>query len=658
MLGYLILFLTALGASLVFTPLVRRFALAIGAVDQPNQRKIHHTPIPRLGGVAIVLSGALAFLVLVQSDLFEPIFVASPLVNWWPLLLGGTLVFLIGVWDDLRTLRASIKFLFQGMAAGIAIWYLGPVEHITLIAGHPITLGLWAYPLTFLWITGITNAFNLIDGLDGLAAGLGTIAAGTGALIFSLQGDAADAMLLTILCGAFLGFLKYNFNPAQIFLGDSGSLLIGYLLAVIALTGSQKGATALTVVIPLLVFGLPILDTFVSLARRYIRGMKLADAAHPSWKTKLLAVQHMFSPDGHHIHHRLLALGFTHRYAVLVLYTISLALSAIALLSVLAQYRNAGLILCSVGLASYMGIRKLGYEEFIFLETGTTFRWYEQLSFNRGFFLGFFDMALITLAYSGAFILKYEDIGDSPLLTWHQSVFPLVLSVQLLFFSLFGQYRRVWQAGGLAEALRISGAVISGVLLSAILAQMSFSPDSNLSFFCIYMLLLGVIVCGSRNISRMIEYVSWWKVEHDERAVIYGAGRGGQLVLQELRQNLDLGIQPVGFIDDAAPLQGYMVDNVTVLGSSHDLEAILDSTSPTKLIVSSTTIPQDRLRRVIHLCSKRNIPVVLARFQFEALGVSPVDRTQSPASIVLVTKQVHSHDPPEKESGRFRVRRG
>ena len=189
---------------------------------------------------------------------------------WIPILGGTTVVFLIGVWDDFRSMPAWLKFVFQALAAGLVIWfgiYVGPVSSDERSSFD--LLKSLAILFTFLWIVGITNAFNLVDGLDGLATGLAIIAAATSATIFIMRGDATNALLLIILLGALTGFLFYNFNPATIFLGDSGSLVIGYVLAATAVMGSQKQATSLGVLIPLLVFGLPIIDTLLSMLRRF-----------------------------------------------------------------------------------------------------------------------------------------------------------------------------------------------------------------------------------------------------------------------------------------------------------------------------------------------------------------------------------------------------
>jgi UDP-GlcNAc:undecaprenyl-phosphate GlcNAc-1-phosphate transferase len=466
--------------------------------------------------------------------------------------------------------------------------------------------------LTFIWIVGLTNAFNLVDGLDGLAAGLASIAAGTSAAIFLLRDDVHDAMLLLILLGALLGFLRYNFNPATIFLGDSGSLIVGYLLAVTAISGSQKGATTLAVAIPLLVFGLPIVDTVLSMVRRFMAGWQGGGLARAT---------RMFQADQRHIHHRLIDLGFSHRKAVLALYALGFALSSLALISVLAQYRNVGIILIVVGLATYIGIHKLGYEEVKFLRTGTLLRWYEQLSFNRRFFLGFADLLLISLGYWGAFALKYGT-GSPEELSWYAETFPLVLLVQLSVFWVFGLYRGVWRATGIGDLIRIGLAVGAAFALSFSLAVVTRPPGGVLGFFGINLFVLGALLVGSRSAYRILDYARQREGAISGTALIYGAGRGGQLVLKELLQNQDVGLKPVGFIDDNPSLKGRTIDRVPVLGSSEDLASIIEDHPIAAVIVSSDKINGHRLEQIVRLCREGELTVLRGRLHIEPLEVN------------------------------------
>src|SRR5262245_1029722 len=634
MVVYLFLLMAA-GLSFGLTPLVRYGARWIGAMDQPGGRKIHAVPIPRLGGVSIVVSGVLTCLIGWGLEHVTGGIVRVDLGVWKPVCLGGALVFLLGVWDDLRPVPAGMKFVVQGVAIGITIWCGITVKQASLLGGGSISLGALALPLTFVWIMGITNAFNLIDGLDGLAAGLASIAAGSIAIIFFLRGDAQE-MLLIILLGALLGFLPYNFNPATIFLGDSGSLVVGYVLSVIAITGSQKGATTLAVMIPLLVFGLPILDTLLSMARRFVGGLRVLRAHRASLIEQIRGVKRMFEADQRHIHHRLLALGFSHRNAVLVLYALALGLSFAALLSVLAQYRNAGIILIAIGLAMYIGIRKLGYEELTFLRTGTLLRWYDSLTFNRRFFLGFLDMLLITAAYWGAFVLQYDLPWGTDIEAWYLETFPLVLAVQLASLYALGLYRGIWRAMAVGDLIRIATVVPLAVTISYIVAMVSLPPMHTSRFFLLDALLLSALIGGVRSTYCVLDYMQQCAHLTGEATLIYGAGRGGQLVLRELMQNPDLGCRPTGFLDDDPRLQGRVVNGIPVLGSITGLRSIIEAQTISRLIVSSSKIKHNRLYQAISICQEWRIPLLQAHLKLEpiAMELESVNDVQGPAHTV------------------------
>jgi UDP-GlcNAc:undecaprenyl-phosphate GlcNAc-1-phosphate transferase len=306
------LFVLAGVLALVLTPLVRRLAHRAGALDAPGGRKIHRVSVPRLGGVAVVLAVVLAL--ALESVLGGG--VGPHVAAWRPVALGGALIVALGVWDDLRPVPPAVKVAVQIAAAGVAI-ALGVLIGGVTVLGRSFDTGPLAIPLTVLWIVGLTNAFNLMDGLDGLATGLAIIAAATCATVAVARDDVPGGMLLVALLGALCGFLPHNFNPATIFLGDSGSLVVGYVLAVTAITGWQKGATALAVAVPLLIFALPISETLLSMGRR----------------ARLLGLRHVFSADREHMHHRLLALGLSQRTAVLLLYGVSLSLSLLALVT-------------------------------------------------------------------------------------------------------------------------------------------------------------------------------------------------------------------------------------------------------------------------------------------------------------------------------------
>ncbi len=318
---YLLLGLSSAVLALLLTPVIGRGSTRLGLVDAPGGRKVHMGSVPRLGGLALVLAATLA---LVLVPMLQPAPVDSSI--WTPMrpfFVAGGLIFLIGVVDDVRGLGPGLKLLGEFLAAAIVMSSGLLIERVTVL-GSTWPLGWLAWPVTAGWLVGVTNAFNLIDGVDGLAAGITAIAGAACVAILVARGHAPEAMLLSALVGAAIGFLCFNFAPASIFLGDSGSLLAGFLLAGTAITGWQKGATALATGVPLLIFALPIADSALALARRAV--------ARPADGRSMRAIlRQIAQPDREHIHHRLLALGWSVRRTVLILYAVTAILSVLAL---------------------------------------------------------------------------------------------------------------------------------------------------------------------------------------------------------------------------------------------------------------------------------------------------------------------------------------
>lgn len=320
---YLALLVSGTLLGLLITPLIASASLALGLVDAPGGRKVHSISVPRVGGLAIVIAAALAVTAVSATQEWTGIDVPSlgPLV---PVLAATTLIFAVGLFDDFKTLPAWPKLVTQIVAAAVVMASGLLIERLSL---GPTTwqLGLWSYPITLGWIVGLTNGFNLIDGIDGLAAGIAIISGATCAAILIGRGHAAEATVLAALVGAAVGFLVYNFAPASIFLGDCGSLVFGFILATTAITGWQKGATALAAGVPLLIFALPLADAASTLIRRVLR----RPAAGRVTIRSLL--RQIGEPDREHIHHRLMALGWSTRRIVLLLYALTVVLSALAL---------------------------------------------------------------------------------------------------------------------------------------------------------------------------------------------------------------------------------------------------------------------------------------------------------------------------------------
>ena len=321
------------------TPAVILLAKRTGAMDAPDARKVHKKPIPRIGGLAIY-AGFLAAIIFVAIKFKLD---AEMLKETIGLVVSGSLIVALGLVDDYKNLPAKIKLLGQiGAAAVLVLCFDVRIDFITDPFGDYIYLEWFALPATMFWLVGLTNTVNLIDGLDGLAAGVAAIASFTILLIALEQNFILVAVLTAALAGAALGFLKYNFNPAEIFMGDTGSMFLGFMLAGISVTGAVKSVATIALVVPVFALGLPILDTTFAIVRRVRGGVPI------------------FKPDKGHLHHRLLSVGFTQRQAVLLMYVISalFGLSAIALTAVSSQI--AVLILFIVVAAIFYGAKKLG----------------------------------------------------------------------------------------------------------------------------------------------------------------------------------------------------------------------------------------------------------------------------------------------------------
>jgi UDP-GlcNAc:undecaprenyl-phosphate GlcNAc-1-phosphate transferase len=628
LIGIVMRIVLAFGCSFAFTGALCWLIPRLQRIDSTVTPMRSGSAIPRFGGVAIALAVVTATVVATQLTQY---FFGQALIGteYWVMVLDGFfLVFLGAIIDDTRGLSPAMKFLFQGAGASVAIWFGLRVEEVSFFGGGTYHLGALAVPLTYLWIIGMTNAYNLVDGLDGLASGLGAIAAGTCMVLFAMRGDFEDAAMLAVLVGALAGFLPYNFNPARIYLGDAGSQLIGYLLAVTAIRGTEKQATALAVVIPLLIFGLPILDTMISMIRRFSSGLRGNESISLLGRYRL-AARLMFVGDHGHIHHRLLALGLSHRHAVLALYAAGAVLSGLAMLSVLAQYRNAGLILATVGCATAIGIGKLGYADTQTLRIGWALRWFSDMKFDRTFFFGYLDLFLISCAYWAAYFLVYgtlsaEDFEDAG--QWYLNMFPIVMTVQFAFFYLFGLYRGIWQAVGVGDLIRVCLSVCTGGVLSYAIVLVNEPLNGTASLFIVEVLILGWLMGGVRSAYRVVGHFQH-KTQRDARGVlIYGAGLGGQLVLRELRQNTLLGYRPDGFIDDDSALKGRVIDSVSVLGSSEDLKGILDRLPVETLIVSSNKIAGYVLQRALLICKRKGIDVIESDFQLRPLTLEQMAR--------------------------------
>ena len=500
--------------SLALTPVARAVALRVGAVDLPSPRKIHYLPVPRMGGAAVVVSGTI---VLAGRYAYG----APPVNPQWAssnvnlgLILGLLPILVMSVWDDLRPLGAWPKILAQSLGAAIAISLgivLGPTVHLF---ETPVSIGVLAVPLSFLWLVGITNAFNIIDGLDGLSAGLAFISACTLVGVFVFAGRFDTALVAAVLAGALLGFLPYNLHPARVFLGDTGANAIGFLLGCLTLQGGSTLSAGLATLLPLVLLGVPIADTVLSVCRRLLCRVQ-GDAS-----------ARVFGADLNHIHHRLLALGLSHRTAVWLLHAVATALAVVALLSLMLTGRNMGFLLVVTLCAGYVGVRKLGYREFAIGPRRPVVRSSDAPVLTRPVFHALADLVLLTCSMVVAVWLRFDRWALTPDL-W-PLVYPalsVLAPVTVIVIGVEGMYRGSWRIDALSGVVRASRAVMESTLLSSLLAPLLYDTPPQISLFVVYALVMLAAVNGARLVPGMVARVPSRTLRARQSVLIYGSRR-------------------------------------------------------------------------------------------------------------------------------------
>ena len=358
----LITFIFALILSLVLTPVAKKLGVRFGAIDMPNERKVHSKPIPRCGGMAIFLAFILTLVIsaLFMTEVSNKLMLDKKASFF---LFGSLIVFAVGLFDDFHRLGPRVKFFFQVIAASVAFYGGLRIESFSFF-GLGFNFGIVSYVVTVFWFVLFINAINLIDGLDGLAAGIIFFASAVLVILSVFRGEYLIAMLFAALGGAVLGFLRYNFNPASIFMGDGGSYFLGYAIAGLSIMGSIKSQVGAAMLIPVLAMGIPLFDTILSPIRRFVRGRK------------------MFDPDKGHVHHRLVGMGLTAKKAVWIIYAITFSLCIMAIFVVNIRDEQAGLFLIVLGAGVVIFIRKLGYFEY--LASDKFYGWFRDISDHAG----------------------------------------------------------------------------------------------------------------------------------------------------------------------------------------------------------------------------------------------------------------------------------
>jgi UDP-GlcNAc:undecaprenyl-phosphate GlcNAc-1-phosphate transferase len=577
--------------SLIITSLVRYGAHRLGIVAAPRKDRWHSRPTALMGGIAIYL----AF--VIGCFIFAP-----DLSRAYPILIAATLLFITGIVDDLRPLKPYVKLVMQVVAASIVVF--GGLRLPGIIWTS------WEHFFTIFWLVAITNAINLLDNMDGLAGGISLIGCVFLAVTFLANGQTAEAALPLILAGAVAGFLWFNFNPASIFMGDCGSMFLGFALSGIALLGDFGRARNLVSVLatPVLILTIPIFDTLVVAVTRKLSGRSVSQGGRD------------------HTSHRLVALGMSERRATLLLYlfaalsgALALAVRQMGVWVTLALIVGFALSVLFIGL--YLG--KVGvYEESrnSIPETarGTLVDPFGGLSHGRRIFEILFDTVLVALAYYSAYLLRFD--GDMPgeqIAIFIRTLPPLV-AIQILSFLIGGVYKGIWRYAGINELARLAGSVFAGSAISALVVLFSYKfHGPSRAVFILNGVLLFVFMGMSRLSFRLIGAVidgQRQPVPDAKPVLIYGAGDRGEILIKELLNNPGYCYQPVGFIDDDARKTGKLLRGYRIF-SSNDLPELISSHGVSEVLISSLKVPESRLDDL------RNMGVGLKRLKIDLEGM-------------------------------------
>ena len=581
--------------SAVLTLLVRELAHRTRQVAKPKSDRWHKRPTAMLGGVAIAAATVLGYLLFVPFELESAV------------ILGASLwLFVVGLVDDLLNIKPYQKLFGQLIGATIVVGFGLKLP----LTGNEL-LDIW---ITVFWIVGITNAINLLDNMDGLAAGISTIAAAS--LAFGLwgAGNVSEAVFVSVFIGALVGFLIFNFNPASIFMGDCGSMFVGFLLSTSVLlsqSGGRSRGILSILAVPVLILFVPIFDTtFVTVIRK-LWGRKASQGGRD------------------HTSHRLVALGLTERSAVLMLYGFAICAGALALavnnLPFTSSLALIGLFTAALTIIGVYLSKVKVYEESdeeLAVRDNAVFAFLVHFSHKRRVFEVILDAFLITVCYYGAYVFIWgpfeENTGNWDLFL---TTLPILLILQLFAFFWVGVYRGLWRYTSIGDLITYGKGVAIGSVLSivAFLLLYRFQNFSR-AVFALDALLLLVGLAGSRMTFRLIrEMIPLPHESEGRRALIYGAGDGGEMVLRELRKNADWNLRPVGFIDDDPLKQGKLINGLKVIDSNGSLESVCRLENIQAVLISSPKIDREALRRVRDHCRRAEIELLRAQMTIEPL---------------------------------------
>jgi UDP-GlcNAc:undecaprenyl-phosphate/decaprenyl-phosphate GlcNAc-1-phosphate transferase len=588
---------------LILTPLVRLFAHKYGIVARPKIERWHKKPTAMMGGVAIFLSLIIVYLLFLPKN-----------EGNLTVVLASSYLFAVGLIDDFLHIKPYQKLIGQVMGAALVIFY-----GLTLPwTGSPA----FNMAITIFWLVGITNAINLLDNMDGLAAGIAAIAAIVLAIFFYIHGQPENALVMGCFAGALIGFLVYNSNPASIFMGDCGSMFIGFFLAASALqtaAGGRSRSLLPVLAVPVLILFIPIFDTtFVTLLRK-LSGRSASQGGRD------------------HTSHRLVALGMSEKHAVWMLYGFAALSGGLALIIRDAGLdvsiaSIAGLIIVLTLLGVYLGGVKV-YEEHEIraAREKPLFAFLVDLSYKRRLFEVLMDVLLVILSYYSAYALLFGPLDNS----WDWSRFlqsvPIVVFFKMAAFLAVGVYRGLWRYTSLGDGVIYLKAVLLGSIASvlSILFAFRFQGFSR-TVFVLDALILFLMLAGSRMTFRLFRQIlPSRRKRQGQRVLIYGAGDAGELLLRELLNNPNLEYEPVGFLDDDPRKAGKVLHGLKVFAGNGHLRKICMQHSIDEVLISSSKFPHDRIKEIMADCELAQVDLKRMSIKIEPITESNLSLEQT-----------------------------
>ena len=586
--------LGAIAVSAAMTLGVRTAAQRLGFVAKPKSDRWHKRPTAMYGGVAIFLTTAIFYLFTVEKS-FESNVVFA----------GSAFLFTVGLIDDFLNIKPYQKLIGQLFGAAIIV---GFGLKLPLTGLELVDIGI-----TVFWLVGITNAVNLLDNMDGLAAGIAAIAATALAFGFAVNGQYAEFVMIAVFIGTLVGFLFFNFNPASIFMGDCGSMFIGFLLASSVMLGQSGGRSRniLTIIaVPVLILFVPIFDTTFVTVLRKLWGRKASEGGRD------------------HTSHRLVALGLTERSAVLMIYAFAAAAGGLAIVvGRLEATQSFALISVFTILLSIIGVflsKVRVYDERqeeLASQNNAVFAFLIDISYKRRIFEVLLDVVLITLSYYAAYVLVLGSLDNETNWVLFRNTLPMLIVLKLFAFLVSGIYRGIWRYTSVPDLITFVKGVIAGSMLSilAVLLIYRFQNFSRAVFILDGFLLLFAVVSSRLAFRILREILPVQFSLEGRRVLIYGAGDGGEMVLRELRNNSDWKYQPVGFIDDDPLKKGKIINGLQVFDANGSLADLCRERDISEILVASRKIPRERLGDLRELCRESNISLMRAQIRIESL---------------------------------------